>query len=63
MKKPSDPSSFWHDSLHSIHPSVRIRYIPYFAQAEAMDRSFDAVLSLWRNANDAAVSAWRSLMR
>ena len=63
MKKPPDPSSFWHDSLHSIHPSVRIKYLPYFAQAEAMDRSFDALLSLWRNANDAAVQAWRSLMR
>jgi hypothetical protein len=60
MKK---PSSFWHDSLHSIHPSIRIKYIPYFAQAEAMDRSFDAVLSLWADANHAAVHAWRSLMK
>ena len=57
------PSSFWHDSLHSIHPSIRIKCIPYFAQAEAMDRSFDAVLSLWGNANDAALSAWRAMIR
>ena len=39
-------------ALHTIHPSVRIQYIPYFAQAEAMDRSFDSVLSLWRNDNE-----------
>ena len=57
------PSSFWHDSLHSIHPSIRIKYFPYFAQAEAMDRSFDAVLSLWGNANYAALDAWRALIR
>ena len=57
------PSSFWHDSLHSIHPSIRIKYIPYFAQAEAMDRSFDAVLSLWGNANHAALDAWRALIK
>jgi hypothetical protein len=63
MKKPSDPSSFWHDSLHSIHPSVRIRYIPWFAMAENMDRSFDGLLSLWRNANEAALTGWRSLVR
>jgi hypothetical protein len=63
MTKPTSPSSFWHDSLHSIHPSVRVKYIPYFAQAEAMDRSFDGVLSLWRNANEGVLHAWRTLMR
>ncbi|MEK6246448.1 MAG: hypothetical protein AABM33_18365 [Pseudomonadota bacterium] len=60
MKK---PSSFWHDSLHSLHPSVRIRYIPYFAMAETMDKSFDAALALWRSANEGALQAWRALMR
>ena len=57
------PSRFWHDSLHSLHPSIRIRYIPYFAMAETMDQSFDAILSVWHNANAAAVEAWRSLLR
>ena len=57
------PSSFWHDSLHSMHPSVRIRYIAWFGMAETMDQSFDAVLGLWRSANDGAMQAWRSLIR
>ena len=60
MKK---PSGFWQDSLNSIHPSIRIRYIPYFAMAESMDKSFDALLSLWGNANAAATQAWRSLLK
>jgi hypothetical protein len=61
MKKPSN--GFWQDSLNSLHPSVRIRYIPYFAMAESMDKSFDALLSLWGSANAAAMQTWRSLMR
>jgi hypothetical protein len=60
MKK---PSGFWQDSLQSLHPSVRIRYIPYFGMAETMDKSFDGVLSLWRDANGAVLHAWRALMK
>jgi hypothetical protein len=60
MKK---PSGFWQDNLNSLHPSVRIRYIPYFAMAETMDKSFDGMLSLWGNANTAVVHAWRSLLK
>ena len=60
MKK---PTGFWQTSLNSLHPSVRVRYLPYFAQAAAMDRSFDAILALWRSANAAAVNTWRALMR
>jgi len=60
MKK---PTGFWQDSLNALHPSIRIRYIPWFAMAETMDRSFDALLSLWGNANAAATQAWRALMR
>jgi len=63
MTKSTSPSSFWHDSLHSIHPSVRIQYIPYFAMAENMDRSFDGVLSLWRNAHEGILHSWRALLR
>jgi len=61
MKTPS--IGFWQDSLNSMHPSVRVRYIPYFAMAESMDKSFDALLSLWGNANGAALHAWRALTR
>jgi hypothetical protein len=60
MKK---PSSFWKDSLNSMHPSVRVRYIRYFAMAETMDRSFDAVLDLWRGANEATLQAVRAALR
>ncbi len=63
MKNPSSPSSFWHDALHSMHPSVRVRYHQWFSMAEAMDRSFDATLELWRNANSAAVQNYRAILR
>ena len=60
MKK---PSGFWQNSLDSMHPSLRIRYIAWFGMAETMDQSFDAALGLWRGANDGAMQAWQSLMR
>jgi hypothetical protein len=60
MKK---TNGFWQNNLNALHPSIRIRYIPYFAMAETMDKSFDAILSLWGNANSAAVQAWRALMK
>jgi hypothetical protein len=60
MKK---SAGFWQDSLNAMHPSVRVRYIPYFVMAETMDQSFDSVLSLWGNANGALLHTWRSLMR
>ncbi len=60
MKK---PTGFWQDSLQSLHPSIRIRYIPYFAMAETLDKSFDAALGLWKSAHAAALDAWRALVR
>ncbi len=67
MKNPSspvtNPSRFWHTALHSMHPSVRVRYHQWFSMAEAMDRSFDATLDLWRNANSAAVQNYRAILR
>ena len=57
------PSRFWHNSLHAMHPSLRIRYIPYFALAETLDRSFDAVLDLWSGANARALKPIRMAMR
>jgi hypothetical protein len=46
-----------------MHPSLRIRYIPYFALAETLDRSFDAVLELWSDANAGALKTIRMAMR
>ena len=34
-----------------MHPSLRVRYYQWFSMVEAMDRSFDSNLDLWRNAN------------
>jgi len=56
-------SSFRHDALHAMHPSVRVRYYQRFSMARAMDRNFDSVLDLWRNANDAAVQNVRAILR
>jgi hypothetical protein len=53
----------WHDTLHAMHPSLRVRYYQWFPMVEAMDRNFDAVLELWRNTNAAAVSNFRTLLR
>ena len=67
MDKPSSPlstpSSFWHDTLHAMHPSLRVRYYQWFSMVEAMDRNFDSHLDLWRNANAAAVNNFRALLR
>lgn len=46
-----------------MHPSVRVRYYQWFSLAEAMDRSFDAMLDLWHNANAAAVQNFRAILR
>jgi len=59
----SSPSTFWHDTLHAMHPSLRVRYYQWFSMVEAMDRSFDSNLDLWRNANQAAVQTWRTVLR
>jgi len=63
MDKPSSPSTFWHDTLHAMHPSLRVRYYQWFSMVEAMDRNFDSHLALWRNANQAAVQTWRTVLR
>jgi hypothetical protein len=67
MRKPSSPasspSSFWHDTLHAMHPSLRVRYYQWFSMVEAMDRNFDSNLELWRNANQAAVRTWSTVLR
>ena len=63
MDKPSSRSTFWHDTLHAMHPSVRVRYYEWFSMAEAMDRNFDALLDLWRTTNAAAVQNMRALLR
>ena len=63
MTNKTSASSFWQDNLNSIHPSLRIRYLPYMGMAETMDNSFDAALGLWRSANAAALQAFRSLLR
>lgn len=46
-----------------MHPSVRVRYYQWFSLAESWDRSFDAMLDLWRNANQAAVQTCRAVLR
>ncbi len=58
----STPSRFWHTSLHSMHPSLRIRLIPCFALAETLDRSFDATLEMWSGANAAALKTIRTAL-
>jgi len=63
MDKTSSGSTFWHDSLHALHPSVRVRYYQWFSMADAMDRNFDSVLDLWRNAHAAALQNFRALLR
>jgi hypothetical protein len=63
MDKTSSGSTFWHDSLHGMHPSLRVRYYEWFPMVEAMDRSFDAMLELWRNANAAALQNLRAIVR
>ena len=57
------PSSFWRTALHSMHPSVRVRYVHWFTMAETLDRSFDATLQLWRDANEAALKTFRAALR
>jgi hypothetical protein len=59
----STPSRFWRDTLHAMHPSLRVRYYLWFSMVEAMDRSFDSNLDLWRNANAAAMQNYRALLR
>jgi hypothetical protein len=59
----SNPSSFWHDTLHAMHPSLRVRYYQWFSMVEAMDRNFDSILELWGNANAAAVKNFRAVVR
>lgn len=63
MDKPSSSSTFWHDTLHAMHPSLRVRYYEWFSMVKAMDRNFDSVLDLWRNANHAVVQTWRTVLR
>jgi hypothetical protein len=63
MDKLSSQSSFWYDSMHSMHPSLRVRYYQWFSMVEAMDRNFDSHLDLWRNANAAALQNFRALVR
>ena len=69
MDKPSSllrlarPSSFWHDTLHAMHPSLRVRYYQWFSMVEAMDRNFDSVLELWKNVNAAAVKNFQAVVR
>lgn len=46
-----------------MHPSLRVRYYQWFSMVEAMDRNFDSILHLWRNANHAAVQTWRTVLR
>lgn len=46
-----------------MHPSVRVRYYQWFAMAEAMDRTFDDVLTLWHDANQGAVQAYRAALK
>ena len=57
------PSSFWHDTLHAMHPSLRVRYYQWFSMVKAMDRNFDSQLDLWKNANSAALRNVRALLR
>jgi len=63
MDKTSSGSTFWHDSLLAMHPSLRVRYYQWFPMADAMDRNFDSVLDLWKNANAAAMQNLRAILR
>lgn len=46
-----------------MHPSLRVRYYEWFSMVKAMDRNFDAVLDLWKNAHSAALQNARALLR